>query len=269
MSKRMFTAGFGVCRRAFAVAVLLLFPAFHGMAATSLPPAPADYVLDEAEVLDASQRALLIGELKQFERETSNQLIVAVIPEVPNGYVMEDFTQRVAESWGVGRKADDNGMVLFVFPESRELRVEVGYGLEGAVPDILASRIINDEIIPSFRTGDFGSGIIRGADALMAAARGEYAGSGRTLGEEQAEGGALMIAFIFWIVFIVIFMVFIKRSHGRGGTVYTPRGRRDVFAPGGFGGGSFGGGGRFGGGSGGGFSGGGGGFGGGGASGRW
>ena len=244
------------------MAVFLLSQAFPGMAEISLPAAPADYVLDEAGVLDVSQRALLTHDLKQFERETSNQLVVAVFPKVPDGYVMEDFTQRVAESWGAGQKADDNGMVFFVFPESRELRIEVGYGLEGAVPDILASRIINDEIIPAFRAGDFGSGIIRGADALMSDARGDYAGSGRTLAEEQAEGDQLMIAIIVWIIFIVIFIVFIKQSHRRGGTVYTPRGRRDVFSPGGFGGGSFGGGGGFGGGSSGGFSGGGGGFGG-------
>ena len=111
--------------------------------AAPLPPAPADYVMDEAGVLDPSQRTLLTHDLRQFERETSNQLVVAVIPKVPDDYVMEDFTQRTAEAWGAGRKQRDNGMVLFVFPESRQLRVEVGYGLEGAVPDALANRIIN------------------------------------------------------------------------------------------------------------------------------
>jgi uncharacterized protein len=159
-------------------------------------------------------------------------------------------------------------MVLFVFPESRQLRVEVGYGLEGAVPDALANGIINNEIVPSLRAGDIGGGIMRGADALMAAARGEYEGSGKTVAEENALQGDPASSLIFWIILIVILIIVIQRSHGRGGTVYTPRGRRDVFFPGGFGGG-FGGGDSGGGFGGGGFSGGGGGFGGGGASGRW
>ena len=236
--------------------------------ATPLPPAPADYVMDEAGALDPSQRTLLTHELRQFERETSSQLVVAVIPKVPDDYVMEDFTQRTAEAWGAGRKERDNGMVLFVFPESRQLRVEVGYGLEGAVPDALANGIINNEIVPSLRAGDIGGGIMRGADALMAAARGEYEGSGKTVAEENALQGDPASSLIFWIILIVILIIVIQRSHGRGGTVYTPRGRRDVFFPGGFGGG-FGGGGSGGGFGGGGFSGGGGGFGGGGASGRW
>jgi uncharacterized protein len=236
--------------------------------ATPLPPAPADYVMDEAGALDPSQRTLLTHELRQFERETSSQLVVAVIPKVPDDYVMEDFTQRTAEAWGAGRKERDNGMVLFVFPESRQLRVEVGYGLEGAIPDALANRIINNEIVPSLRAGDIGGGIMRGADALMAAARGEYEGSGKTVAEENALQGDPASSLIFWIILIVILIIVIQRSHGRGGTVYTPRGRRDVFFPGGFGGG-FGGGGSGGGFGGGGFSGGGGGFGGGGASGRW
>ena len=102
----------------------------------------------------------------------------------------------------------------------------------------------------------------------MDATRGEYEGSGRTLAEEQAMPGEPAAAFIFWIILIIILIVIIQRSHGNGGTVYTPRGRRDVFFPGGYGGG-FGRGGFGGGGFGGGSIGGGGGFGGGGASGRW
>jgi uncharacterized protein len=246
----------------------LVFGFIASSNAMPLPAAPTDYVLDEAGALDASQRTLLTHELRQFERETSSQLVVAVIPKVPDDYVMEDFTQRTAEAWGAGRKQRDNGMVLFVFPESRQLRVEIGYGLEGAVPDALANRIINNEIVPSLRAGDIGGGVMRGADALMAAARGEYEGSGKTVAEENALQGDPAASLIFWIILIIILIIVIQRSHGRGGTVYTPRGRRDVFFPGSFGGGGSGGG--FGGGfGGGGFSGGGGGFGGGGASGRW
>ena len=234
-------------------------------AAPLLPAAPDDYVLDDAGVLSHAQRSLLAHDLRQFERETSNQLVVAVFPKVPDDYAMEDFTQRVAEEWGAGGKDRENGMVLFVFPESRQLRVEVGYGLEGAVPDAMANRIINEEIVPSFRAGNLGGGIVKGADALMAAARGEYEGTGQTMAEGKQGRDDPGAGLVFWIILIIVLIVVMQRSHGSGGTVYTPRGRRDVFFPGGgFGGGGFGGGG-----GGGGFSGGGGGFGGGGASGRW
>jgi uncharacterized protein len=235
---------------------------------TPLPSPPEDYVLDEAGLLDPSQKALLSAELALFERQTSDQIWLCILPEVPSDYALEDFTQRTAEAWGVGRKEKDNGIVLFVFPNSRQLRIEVGYGLEGAVPDALANNIINREIVPSFRAGDMGGGIIRGVSALMDAARGEYEGSGRTLAEEQLQSGDPSATVLFWIVLIIIVIVIIQRSHGNGGTVYTPRGRRDVFFPGGYGGG-FGRGGFGGGGFGGGSIGGGGGFGGGGASGRW
>lgn len=231
-------------------------------AATPLPSAPADYLLDEAGVLSGAQSSVLAYDLKQFERGTSNQLVVAVFPQVPDDSGLEDFTQRVAEAWGAGGKNQENGMLLFVFSESRQLRVEVGHGLEGAVPEALADRIINEEIVPSFRAGDLGGGIVRGADALMAAARGEYEGTSGLVGEGSVRH-EVVAGFVFWMILIIVLIVVIQRSHGRGGTVYTPRGRRDLFFPGGgFGGGGFRGGA-------GGFSGGGGGFGGGGAGGRW
>lgn len=235
---------------------------------TSLPAPPKDYVLDQAGILDPSQKTLLSVELAQFERQTSSQIWVCILPGVPEDYAMEDFTQRTAEAWGVGRKGKDNGIVLFVFPSSRQLRIEVGYGLEGAVPDALANSIINQVIVPSFRAGDMAGGVIRGVTALMEAARGEYQGTGHTFSEAQnAHGGreGSSIFFVFWLIFIIYLVISMHRSHQNGGTVYSPRGRRDVFFPGSFGrGGGFGGGG-FGGGS----MGGGGGFGGGGASGRW
>lgn len=111
--------------------------------ASPLPAPPANYILDEAEMFSPGQKMALAQKLAQFERETSSQLWVCVIPEVPGDFAMEDFTQRTAEAWGVGRKEQDNGMVLFVFPQSRATRIEVGYGLEGAVPDALANNIIN------------------------------------------------------------------------------------------------------------------------------
>lgn len=253
--------------RVHCLILLALLVGTFSPAAAALPAKPSDYVLDEAGVLSAPQRQDLSRKLAQYERETSNQILVATFPDVPTDYALEDFTQRTAEAWGAGQRGKDNGIVLFVFPQARQLRIEVGYGLEGAVPDALAAGIINAEIVPLFRAGRMGDGIAHGATALMEAARGEYTGSGRTWAEQQQAGQEdSPWLLLFLIIFILLLVIAARRSGGSGGTIYTPGGRRDVWFPshpGGFGGKSFGGG--FGGG----FMGGGGGFGGGGASGRW
>lgn len=246
------------------LSAFLLLCGLTALAADPLPKPPTDFVLDAAGVLSPGQKSALSAKLAQFERDTSNQIWVCVLPEVPADYAMEDFTQRTAEAWGVGQKEKDNGIVLFVFPKSRAMRIEVGYGLEGAVPDGLANIIIQDEMVPAFRGGDLPGGIDRGVDALIDATRGEYHGTGRTKAEEQGGGNRPPDA-LFWLIFIAILIFVTHRNMNGGGTVYSPRGRRDVFSPGfggGFGSGGGGwssGGGGFGGGS----------FGGGGASGRW
>ncbi len=239
---------------------LLLLAASVAVVSSALPAKPSDHVLDAAHVLAPGQREDLARKLAQYERETSNQLLVVTMPRVPEDHVLEDFTQRTAESWGVGRKDRDNGLVLFVFPESRETRIEVGYGLEGAVPDALANGIIQAEMIPRFRAGDMAGGILQGMDALMAAARGEYQGEGRTLGERSTE--TPLFVPIFWFLVLVIIFVAIQSIRNKGGALYGPSGRSSGWGSSGSGGGGFSSGG-------GGFSGGGGSFGGGGASGRW
>jgi uncharacterized protein len=253
------------------VLAVAVFTAAAPAAQSPLPARPADYVLDQAGVLSAGQREALARELEQFERDTSNQIWVCVLPRVPDDYVVEDFTQRTFDSWRVGQKGSDNGIVLFVFPESRTTRVEVGYGLEGAVPDGLANIIIQDDIVPSFRAGDMAGGIERGAQALMAASKGEYTGTGRTVADVEQESVDAMINFIVISIFLIFMFLQIRQAMKRGGHVYAPSGRRDVWFPSsgtGLGGGGFSGG--FGGGFGGGGSIGGGGFsGGGGATGRW
>jgi uncharacterized protein len=245
--------------RNFLTALLLLAASFAA-AFADLPQKPADYVFDAAGLLAPAQREALVRKLEQYERETSNQLLVVTMPRVPEEFAMEDFTQRTVEAWGVGQKDEDNGMVLFIFPESRETRIEVGYGLEGAVPDALANGIIQAEMIPLFRSGDMAGGILRGADALMAAARGEYQGRGRTIAESSTES-PMSIPIIWFLVLIFIFIA-IQNFRNRGGALYSPSGRSSGWGSSGSGGGGFSSGG-------GGFSGGGGSFGGGGASGRW
>ena len=236
-----------------------------------IPDKPARYVTDRAGVFGGGQADALNARLEQFERDTSDQLLVWVDRKIPEGFTLEDFTVRAAQKWGAGHKKEDNGAVLFVFTEDRKVRIEVGYGLEGALPDITAKQIIDNEIVPQFRAGDYAGGITAGATAMMAAVKGEYKGTGRTVNEgrqrRSAQTGDCMTAAIFLGIFVVLPILFRRnrfRSHGGGGWWGGFGGFGGGLGGGGFGG--FGGGGGF---SGGGFSGGGGSFGGGGASGSW
>ncbi|HET8645622.1 MAG TPA: TPM domain-containing protein, partial [Vicinamibacteria bacterium] len=108
-----------------------------------LPPPPARYLNDYAGVVPSAAAQRLDDTLRRFDEETSSQVVVAIFPDLPSPS-LEDFTARTAESWKVGRKELDNGAVLFVFVNDRKIRLEVGYGLEGALPDVTARHIIDE-----------------------------------------------------------------------------------------------------------------------------
>jgi uncharacterized protein len=257
---------------AVALAAAALAP--PAAAQSPLPPAPTRYFNDQAGVVSADAAARLEQKLKAFDEQTSSQIVVAIFPELPSPS-LEDFTVRAAQAWRVGRKKLDNGAVLFVFVKDRQLRIEVGYGLEGALPDATARRIIEERITPAFRAGDYAGGIEAGVDAMMAATRGEYTASPAPARGRRPQG---RVDSSFLLVLFILFIVIAMSRRGRRGRTYGRRGYwgggpwwwGGGFGGGGFGGGGFGGGGWSGGGfGGGGFSGGGGSFGGGGASGRW
>jgi uncharacterized protein len=235
-----------------------------------VPPPPETYVADYAKLLPAEAAASLNAKLAQFDRDTSNQVLVAIFPQLPSAS-LEDFTIRAAQAWRAGGKKLDNGAVLFVFVKDRKVRIEVGYGLEGALPDVTARRIIEEQIVPRFRAGDYAGGIDAAVDAIMAATRGEY----RPAAAPSSGGGGAWPLLLFALVIVIVFVW--KASRDPAAT-YGRRGRRSSMwwgGPWGGGGGSgwsSGGGGGWSSGSGGssgGFSGGGGSFGGGGASGSW
>jgi len=263
MNPALSGAGRGQCILT-TVAVLLLFAALAAPLAAdpSYPDRPATRVNDFAGLLSSSQQAELERALADFERRTTNQLLLATFASTEGG-VAEDITIRLAEKWKVGSRDKDNGLILVVFVKERKVRFEVGYGLEGALPDALAIRIINNEVTPRFRQGDYAGGIAAGMAAAMRAIEGEYtapAGSSTRRGGSKKSIAGLIVPLIFILIFIFggrrgrsALMWYLILGGGRGG--FT--GGR-----GGFGGGGFGGGG-------GGFSAGGGSFGGGGATGSW
>ena len=237
-----------------------------GVSAETLPSPPTAYFNDYAGVVSAADAQRLDAKLRAFADQTSTQVLVAVYRSLPSPS-LEDFTVRAAQSWRVGRKDWDNGAVLFVFVDDRKMRIETGYGLEGALPDQLAGRILDEQVRPLFRTGDWAGGLEAGIDGIIAATRGEYKAPPRK------NEGVPVVAILIIVLFVVLFLwlasqgsrnVYVGRTYGRQGW----RRDRGYWGDGGsWGGWSGGGGGSLGGG--GGFSGGGGSFGGGGASSSW
>jgi uncharacterized protein len=245
----------------FLTAAAALSPA---AAADTLPPPPARYFNDYASLVKAADADRLNAKLKTFDEQTSNQVLVAIFPELPSPS-LEDFTIRTAQSWRAGREKLDNGVVLFVFVKDRKSRIEVGYGLEGALPDVTAKRILDDEMAPRFRAGDFAGGLTAAVDAIIAATRGEYKAAPRAARPALPGIDPLVIITIVVIVSIIL-RIYARR---RGWTTYSGSGWSGGGGWSSGGGGWSSGGGGWSGGGGGGFSGGGGSFGGGGASGSW
>jgi uncharacterized protein len=250
-------------------AILVLVFGFRLLADEVIPPQPAAYFNDYANVVSAGTAAQLDKTLEDFERQSSDQIVVAVFPKMQSDSSIEDYTVRVARSWQVGQKNKNNGAVLFVFVQDHKMFLQVGYGLEGVLPDALCKRIIDEQISPRFKAGDFDGGLTAGVQEILAATKGEYKGTGTTVAEHLSHNeleGLLFLAFCF-LFLVVLIRSFIQNMTS---TEYTGRGRTQAFF-GGWSGGGFSGGGGGGGFSsgGGGFSGGGGSFGGGGAGGGW
>ena len=254
-----------------AILLITFFCTFLIIAAEVIPPLPQNHFNDYAHVVSPATASQLNGQLAEFERASSSQIVVAIYPKMQTASSIEDYATRVYNAWKVGLKGINNGAVLFVFVNDHKMRIQTGYGLEGALPDAICKRILDDEIAPYLKAGKFDAGMTAGVQAMMQAARGEYKGSSQTVRESRGTGSPApkFSPFIFFIILFVIIAFSVSRRRGR---YYT---RRGYGWSGGWGGGDWGGGGLFSGGGGGGFSdggsfsGGGGSSGGGGASGSW
>lgn len=136
-------------------------------------PALTGRVVDSANILDATTTSALDAELAAHESATSNQIIVVTVPSL-QGYDISEFGVRLASHWQIGTADDDNGIVLLIAPNERKVRIDVGYGLEGALPDALAGDIIRKRILPSFREDEYAQGVKNGVDSIIQAIQGEY-----------------------------------------------------------------------------------------------
>src|SRR5213083_527259 len=201
----------------------LLVAAFFALLATKsqsaevIPPKPDRYFNDYAGVVSKSAALRFNEELARFERETSDQVVVAVFPKMQSDSDVADYTRRVAQAWGVGQKERRNGVVLFVFIEDRKVIIQVGYGLEGALPDATAFDITERHIKPLFRNGDYQAGLAIGIDLICKAIRGEYKGSGKTVADQHRRGGAFgLLPFLIFVIVLIIISRLMRRLGGYG-----------------------------------------------------
>jgi uncharacterized protein len=236
-------------------------------------PYPPRLVNDFAGILKPQEIDALENKLVAFNDSTTTQIAIVIVEDL-KGYAVEDYAQRLAEKWGIGQKGLNNGMLILVKPKTSssggEVDIEQGYGLEGAIPDILCGRIIDNEMIPSFRNDQYYEGLDKATNVLMSLARGEFP-AGKY--KKKSDLSALAPIIIFIIILIIVmsmrsgggknqkhisdkglplWLLMSMMNSGRG----SHSGSWGGFSGGGGGGGGFGG---FGGGS----------FGGGGASGSW
>jgi uncharacterized protein len=281
--------------RLFGILALVFAPAAGAADEVPVPPLIAR-ITDLTGTLDAGQLASLEAELRAFEQKKGSQIAVLMLPST-QPETIEQYSIRVAERWKIGRAKADDGLILIIAKNDQRLRIEVGYGLEGAIPDVVAKRVIREVIAPHFLANDFYGGIRDGAQTLMKLIEGE-----KLPPPARAQGSTIDNYQSLFVVLLIVVMVaggVLKAVFGRlfgsaatgvaaGFIAWAIAGALGAaviagivaffiallgggrgYYPGGFGGGGLGGGGGGFGGGGGGFGGGGGGFGGGGASGGW
>ncbi len=162
------------------LAAFLCTPVFG---AEVMPPSPARYFNDYAGVVSAQTAERLNQQLEALEDQTTNQVVVAIFPKMQSDASIDDYTRRVAESWSVGQKDKSNGAVLFVFIEDRTMFLQVGDGLRSRLSDTRAKRIIDNDITPAFKRGDFDAGLSAGVAAIIAATRETPSEAGPVLAE--------------------------------------------------------------------------------------
>lgn len=263
--------------RAVLASLLLVFAVAVGASAADLSfPPLTGRVVDDAGILSDNAKTRLTAMSQALEDKTKNQLVVATLKSL-QGQTIEQYGYQLGRHWGIGQKGANNGVLLIVVPSTHDVRIEVGYGLEGTLTDAQSSLIIRNVMLPDFRRGDYDTGVLAGSatilqlfgvqtkdveNLLAQQAQVDQNDDGNDSGSHGGGLGVIIAIIVIWLVFgrFLWPLLFLGGGMGGGG-----RWGGGGFGGGGFGGGGFGGGG-FGGG---GFSGGGGSFGGGGASGHW
>ena len=198
-----------------------------------IPPAPQHYFNDYAGLVSQSAAEGFDRQLRQFEIETSNQVVVAIFPKIQSDDDLPAYTQRVFDAWGVGQKDKRNGIVLFVFVEDRKMFIQVGYGLEGALPDLGVFNITEYEIKPQFVAGNYEAGLRIGINSICKAIAAEYKPPSETTVEQPHQRGS-KVPLLFAALFVVLSLLSGIHRTGQRGRVYSGAGRHWTFSWGDF-----------------------------------
>lgn len=179
------------------------------------PMRPARLVNDFAGVMSAAQQNTLEAKLQAFERTSSTQIAVISVTDL-HGYAISDYAARLFDRWGIGAAGNDNGVLILVKPKTSdskgEVFISIGYGLEGVVPDILAGRIVDREMIPSLREGDYYGAIDKASNTIISLTKGEFTAK-EYMNKSQGSGYGSIV----FIVVMIILLVFASRNRRRGG----------------------------------------------------
>lgn len=189
-------------RQSFFTLVLLVF-SLSTQANYPPVPEPFRYVSDYTRTLTAQEQQTLEQALSDYGRKTSSQIAVVLIPST-NGEEIALYSTNLYNRWGIGREKLNNGVLLLVAKEDRKLFITTGYGLEGALPDAIASSIIRNDITPYFKQGQYAQGIAKGLSSIIAATQGEYAPLNETEENTELSGLEIFLAIAFIILFLFI-----------------------------------------------------------------
>ena len=201
-------------RLLFAALLALAVPFGAARADVPVPPVKAR-VTDLTGTLSAQQKSELEARIAAYEARRGSQLAVLMLPSTKPEEI-EQYSIRVAEAWKIGRKGVDDGLILVIAKNDRRLRIEVGYGLEGVIPDAMARRVIDERITPRFRDGDFYGGVRDGVDQLIKLAEGEKLAPPAPAAARRDEPPVSMVEFIFiTLMFSGIAGIFLKKMFGR------------------------------------------------------
>ena len=194
----------------FLIILVSLFTISMVSAQNILPkPNPPKLVTDMANVLSQQQKDFLERKLVALDDSTSNQIAVVLIKTL-NDYPIEEYSTKLFRDWGIGNKKTNNGILLIAAIDDHKIRIEVGYGLEGAIPDITVSSIIRNDIAPNFKTGDYFNGIDLATTSIAKAAVGEY----KVARQKPVSGSGRGSIFTFLIILAIVIAIV---SAGRGG----------------------------------------------------
>ena len=216
------------------LAVSAAFPGVLSAQAIPEAPNPPRLVNDFAGTMNAGEVKKLEEKLLSFDRTTSTQITIVTVKSL-GGYEVSQYAVELANKWGIGQRGKDNGVLVLAAIDDRRMNISTGYGLEGALPDVITGRIIRNEMTPAFRQGNYYQGFDRAADAIIAATKGEYKAEPSKKKSKDISVGAIiaMIAVIYFILWIL------SKIGGGGGNYMSGRGYRRF--DGGFGGGFLGG----------------------------